>query len=91
MKTQMTLSAREQMNIRLTHLLVMAVRRPLIAITSYYSQLLERRLSIRQTLHLLNAQLAFFFTVFPAGCHLFVRVACLCWLINALLRCRRAL
>ena len=46
-------------------------------------------LGIRQTLKLLNAQAAFFLTVFPVDCPLALRAACLAWLVAALGGCRR--
>lgn len=36
-----------------------AVRMPLVALSRYYSMVLEREINIRQTLMLLNAQTAF--------------------------------
>lgn len=43
-----------------------AVRMPLVALSRYYSMVLEREINIRQTLMLLNAQTAFVFAVFPS-------------------------
>ncbi|MBQ9667928.1 MAG: ATP-binding protein [Prevotella sp.] len=64
--------------------------RPVEALTRYYSEVLERRLSSRQTLHLLNAQLAFLMTVFPSM-SMVLRLMCLTWLVGAVLRCRESL
>ncbi len=64
--------------------------RPLTELTHYYSDVLERRLSTRQTLHLLNAQLAFLATVFPSM-SVVLRILCLAWLVGAVLRCRESL
>jgi len=61
--------------------------RPLTELTRYYSDVLERPLSRRQTLHLLNAQLAFLMTVFPTM-SLVLRILCLAWLVGAVLKCR---
>ena len=68
-----------------------AAERLLSPLTTYYSQVLERRITTRQTALLLNAQTAFFITVFPASAPLLVRTACVIWLISALLKCRKAL
>ena len=61
--------------------------RPLSELTRYYSGVLERQLSKRQTLHLLNAQLAFLLTVFPTM-SLILRILCLVWFVGAVLKCR---
>lgn len=63
---------------------------PVRALATYYSRVLERRISCRQTWLLLNAQLAFFLTVFTS-CSLMLRTICLIWLVLALLQCKTAL
>lgn len=60
-----------------------------LAFGKYYSGVLGVELGIRQTLKLLNAQAAFFLTVFPVDCPLALRAACLAWLVAALGGCRR--
>jgi hypothetical protein len=57
-------------------------------VTYYYSKVLEQELDNKQTLCLLNAQLAFVMTVFPTGCPWLLRIACACWLVSALLKCK---
>ena len=57
-------------------------------LSTYYSRVLEQRVSRRQTWMLLNAQLAFFFTVFPVACPFLLRLVCLVWLVASLLQCR---
>ena len=42
------------------------VKSPIILLAKYYSTVLERKISIRQTLLLLNAQIAFVFAVAPS-------------------------
>jgi hypothetical protein len=66
-----------------------AVRKPLAMLAGYYSKVLETEINLRQTLLLLNAQLAFFFTVFPM-CSLFLRALCILWLCDALMKCKKA-
>lgn len=56
--------------------------------TYYYSKVLEQELDNKQTLSLLNAQLAFVMTVFPTDCPWLLRIACACWLVSALLKCK---
>ncbi|MBQ8656479.1 MAG: ATP-binding protein [Prevotella sp.] len=90
MKKEMTLQSNERLNLNVNQLTV-AVRKPLLAVARYYSHVLERPVNVQQTLHLLNAQAAFFFTVFPADCALLLRGACAAWLIHALMQCKREL
>ncbi|MBQ9671349.1 MAG: ATP-binding protein [Prevotella sp.] len=91
MNNELILSNREQKIDQVLTQLATAVNRPLRNVTSYYSRVLERQLNIRQTLCLLNAQLAFFLTVFPAQCSAVVRILCACWLVASLLKCREEL
>ena len=49
--------------------------KPICLFASYYSAVLGREISMRQTLLLLNAQLAFVFTVMPVDAHLIGRAA----------------
>ena len=67
-----------------------AMRRPLMMLTQYYSKVLDRKLDMRQTLSLLNAQLAFFVTAF-AGCSLMLRAFLFAWLVSALLKCKEVM
>ena len=71
--------------------LAKAVRRPLTRLSGYYSKVLERPVDNRQTLLLLNAQLAAFVTIFPIECPTLLRVACATWFLSALLKCKAAL
>lgn len=59
-------------------------------LTKYYSEMLNKKLSTKQTLHLLNTQLAFVMAVFP-GCSLIMRMIFLSWLITAVIQCSKAL
>ena len=65
--------------------------RPIQLLTLYYNKVLDRQLDMRQMRSLINAQLAFFMTVFPADCPLLLRMVCGCWLITALLKCKEIL
>lgn len=60
------------------------------AVANYYSSLIDKRLSLRQTAHILNAQTAFTMTIFPVDCPLAVRFACVGWLLLALRGCKRS-
>lgn len=68
-----------------------ALRWPLVALSRYYTAVLERPVGIRQTLLLLNAQTAFLFAAFPVSGPLVLRAVCVAWLLHAVLKCRAAL
>ena len=65
------------------------VEQPVAALANYYSRILERQVSYRQTWLLLNAQFAFFVTA-SSACGLLLRMVCILWLVSALLRCKAA-
>lgn len=63
---------------------------PLQWLRRYYSIVLEKPVSMRQTRLMTVAQLAFFATVMPVEMHLFLRMAACVWFIAVLLKCRAA-
>ena len=65
------------------------VCRPIEWLCSYYSDVLDRKLTIRQTWLLINAQLAFGAAFFPVEAPWVVRIGCLVWVVSALLKCKR--
>lgn len=65
------------------------VCRPIEWLCSYYSDVLERKLTMRQTWLLVNAQLAFGAAFFPVEAPWVVRIGCLVWVMSALLKCKR--
>ena len=65
------------------------VCRPIEWLCSYYSDVLERKLTMRQTWLLINAQLAFGAAFFPVEAPLVVRIGCLVWVVSARLKCKR--
>ena len=65
------------------------VCRPIEWLCSYYSNVLERKLTMRQTWLLINAQLAFGAAFFPVESPWVVRIGCLAWVVSALLKCKR--
>lgn len=67
------------------------VCRPIEWLCSYYSNVLERKLTMRQTWLLINAQLAFGAAFFPVEAPWVVRIGCLVWVVSALLKCKRGL
>ena len=66
------------------------LKQPVAALANYYSNILERQVSCRQTLMLLHAQTAFFVTVF-SSCGIILRILCIAWLITTLLQCKAEL
>lgn len=70
---------------------VTLLRRPFEALADYYGDVLRRPVSLRQTLHLLHAQLATVAAVLPIDGPLVLRMACMAWAVHALLACKRAL
>lgn len=67
------------------------VCRPIEWLCSYYSDVLERKLTMHQTWLLINAQLAFGAAFFPVEAPWVVRIGCLVWVVSALLKCKRGL
>ena len=65
------------------------VCRPIEWLCSYYSDVLDRKLTMRQTWLLVNAQLAFGAAFFPVEAPWVVRIGCLAWVVSALLKCKR--
>lgn len=65
------------------------VYRPIEWLCSYYSNVLDRKLTMRQTWLLINAQLAFGAAFFPVEAPWGVRIGCLVWVVSALLKCKR--
>ncbi len=90
MKSQTTIAPQSRTLNNTVINLMKAVRTPLMAVANYYGRVLEREISIRQTLCLLNVQMAFVMTVFT-GSALLVKLLCLVWFVSAVLRCKREL
>ena len=67
------------------------VCRPIEWLCSYYSNVLDRKLTMRQRWLLVNAQLAFGAAFFPVEAPWGVRIGCLVWVVSALLKCKRGL
>lgn len=67
------------------------VCRPIEWLCSYYSNVLDRKLTMRQTWLLINAQLAFGAAFFPVESPWVARIGCLVWVVSALLKCKRGL
>lgn len=63
---------------------------PVVWLRQYYSHVLEREVSMRQTWLLINVQAAFAMTFFPADCTVAYRLVCGMWLAGALWMVKRA-
>ena len=66
------------------------VAKPINWLSAYYSAVLERKVSNKQTLLLLNAQAAFVMTVFPVEAPFVIRLISLTWFVKALFACKKA-
>lgn len=60
-------------------------------VTSFYSKQLERRVNRRQTIALLEAQLAFFLGIMPIDMPMILRIAFTAWTVIAVRKCKRCL
>lgn len=62
--------------------------KPINALEGYYSSVLGKTINTRQTLLLLNAQVAFVAATFPIDFSLILRVVFAGWFLSALLKCK---
>ena len=60
-------------------------------VTDFYSKQLERNINRRQTLALLEAQLAFFLGIMPVDMPMTLRIAFTVWTVVAVKKCKRRL
>ena len=60
-------------------------------VTDFYSKQLERNINRRQTLALLEAQLAFFLGIMPIDMPMILRIAFTVWTVVAVKKCKRCL
>ena len=70
---------------------VTSIKQPLEWLRKYYSIVLEKEVSMKQTTLLLETQFAFLMAIFPADIHLLLRAASLCWFCYCLHKCKRSL
>lgn len=71
--------------------MVQRAENSLSPLTHYYSEIMERPLNSRQTMHLVHAQLAFFFAAFPVDGPLTLRAAAGLWFWWAVKTCKKEL
>lgn len=65
------------------------VCRPAEWLRSYFSQVLEREVSMRQTMAILNAQVAGTVAVFFTFGSVLLHIAAVAWFVISLLQCRK--
>ena len=70
---------------------VATVKQPLEWLCKYYSVVLEKKVSMKQTALLLETQMAFLMVIFPANISLLLRMASLGWFVFCLIRCKKSL
>lgn len=68
--------------------IVNSIKAPAEWLRAYYSQCLDKDISMRQTWLITQAQIAFILTVFSI-CPILVRAAFALWFLAALLKCKK--
>ncbi len=66
--------------------LMSMVKKPFNFMRNYYSGVIGKKVSVKQTWLLTEVQIAFIFAVFPVEANLLLRAAAVIWLISSLLR-----
>ena len=90
----MTLSVNSASEMRINNLFARVkkgVMFPVVWLSQYYSAVLNKEVSVKTTLQLLNAQVAFALAVFPANAPFILRVVCTAWFATAISGCKRSL
>ncbi len=64
---------------------------PVRLLATYYSSVLGRKVTMRQSWLLIVAQVAFFAGIFPADINIALRLMFVAWFITAIMRCKKAL
>lgn len=62
---------------------------PVGILRRYYSNVLEKDVSMRQTWMLIEAQTAFFAGILPINIHIAVRILMIVWFVATLKKCRK--
>ena len=94
MKKEMTLSVNSASEMRINNLFASikkGIMFPIVWLSQYYSAVLNKEISVKTTLQLLNAQVAFALAVFPANAPFILRVVCTAWFATAISGCKRSL
>ena len=96
MEKNIILSVNESNKVLVNDNLVKAIARitkgfgmPLEWLRKYYSQVIEKEITTKQTMLLLETQSAFVLGIFPVDCSLILRAICGGWFVWSLLRCKK--
>ena len=65
-------------------------KQPIVTLSIYYSKILEEKISVKQTLLLLNAQISFVLAIFPASFSLILRFLFIVCFATAVVQCKRS-
>lgn len=76
---------------RLAGQVLRIANKPIQLLRAYYSDVLDKPISLKQTWLLLNVQAAFVMTGFPMESPFLARVVCFAWFLHAIQLCRRSL
>lgn len=64
--------------------------RPIEWLGNYYGRILEKPINRSQTLRLIEAQVAFAFSVLPVDCHLLLHGIFIGWFVWSVWKCKKA-
>lgn len=64
---------------------------PVRLLASYYSSILGKKVSVRQTWLLVEVQTAFFAGIFPVDMSIVLRLMFVAWFFWAVMRCKKAM
>lgn len=64
---------------------------PVRLLAAYYSSVLGRKVTMRQSRLLIETQLAFFAGIFPADISIALRLMFVAWFFLAVMRCKKAM
>lgn len=63
--------------------------RPIASLSKYYTKLMGEEISTRQTLLLINAQVAAVFAIFPLSYSIILRVLFIIWFATSVIQCKK--
>ncbi len=63
--------------------------RPIVSLSKYYTKLIGEKISTRQTMLLLNAQIAAVFAIFPLNYSIILRVLFIVWFATSVIQCKK--
>lgn len=90
MEKNITLTSKE-LGMEVPSINIKRIIGPLEWLRKYYSSILEKEISMKQTLLLIETQAAFAASIIPADINLLLRAAFIGWFAYSLLRCKHCL